>query len=214
MKKEQLTIKTALQASNIQIFAKRKFIVNGHTSMGTGPNRGFTLVEMMVSLGLFTIVMFIATSSFLSIVNSDRKARSVRIAADNLNIALEDMSRRIKTGTEYYCGPGGEALGLVKDCAVGTSSDTVFFTGQDGKRVKYSPDSVGGILRSVGIDAPILVTSTEINITDLKFFVTGSSSADTKQPIVVIVIKGSLGAGTAMSSFKIQTTVTQRQYDN
>ena len=68
------------------------------------PRRGFTLIEMTVSLGLFTIIMFIATSAFLSIVNTDRKARSVRIAADNLNIALEDMSRRIKTGNTYYCG--------------------------------------------------------------------------------------------------------------
>jgi len=39
--------------------------------------RGFTLIEMTVSLGLFTIIMFIATSAFLSIVNTDRKARSV-----------------------------------------------------------------------------------------------------------------------------------------
>ncbi|MDO8603903.1 MAG: type II secretion system protein [bacterium] len=173
---------------------------------------GFTLVEMIVALGLFTIVLFIATSAFLSIVNADRKARAVRVAADNLNIALEDMSRRIKTGTSYYCGPGGDALLSVKDCASG--GNTLFFTGQDGFRTMYTLDSSGAILRSIAPDAPISATSPEIKITSLNFIVNGSDPTDKIQPVVAISISGSLSAGTANTTFKMQTTVTQRQYDN
>lgn len=170
---------------------------------------GFTLVEMTVSLGLFTIIMFIATSAFLSIVNTDRKARSVRIAADNLNIALEDMSRRIKTGSSYYCGAGGEALLSVNNCASGVNT-ILFFTNQDGTRTKYELSGTS-ILRD-----GTSITSTEITITGLKFIVSGSAvgSADNQQPMVVIVIDGSLGSGATASGFKIQTTVTQRAYDN
>jgi len=174
---------------------------------------GFTLVEMTVSLGLFTLIMFIATSSFLSVVNVDRKSRAVRIAADNLNVALEDMSRRIKTGTSYWCGAGGEALLATQDCIAGGVS-TFFFTNQDGLRVKYSLDgATNAIMRSVGAEPMIQATSPEISVTKLDFLVSGASSSDTKQPIAVISIEGGLGDGVASTTFKIQTTVTQRAYD-
>lgn len=159
---------------------------------------------MIVSLGLFTIIMFIATSAFLSIVNTDRKARAVRIAVDNLNIALEDMSRRIKTGSTYSCGGGAGT----NDCPAGLGSFA--FTEQDGStRTIYTRGS-NAVLRN-----GTQVTSSEITITNLRFIVSGSNpSPDTKQPMVTIVIDGSLGSGTASSTFKIQTTVTQRAYDN
>lgn len=166
--------------------------------------RGFTIIEMTVSLGLFTIIMFIATSAFLSIVNTDRKARAVRIAADNLNVALEDMSRRIKTGAEYDCG----AIGGATNCASGETSFN--FKDQNGDLTTYSWSGTS-ILRD---GTPI--TSTEITITNLKFIVSGSAvgATDNEQPMVVIVIDGSLGSGTTASGFKIQTTITQRAYDN
>lgn len=172
---------------------------------------GFTLVEMTVSLGLFTIIMFIATSAFLSIVNTDRKARSVRIAADNLNIALEDMSRRIKTGSTYDCG----AIGGVTDCTLGENS--LNFKDEDDVQTTYRLNQINGsIYRKIGVGSDLQITSTEITITNLKFIVSGSAvgSADNQQPMVVIVIDGSLGSGATASSFKIQTTVTQRAYDN
>jgi prepilin-type N-terminal cleavage/methylation domain-containing protein len=173
-------------------------------------SRGFTLVEMTVSLGLFTIIMFIATSAFLSVVDTDRKSRSVRIATDNLNVALEDVSRRIKTGGTYYCG-SIDTLG-VGDCPTG--GNTLFFTGQDALRASYTLIN-GAIWRRIGANPLVQVTSTEINITGLRFIVSGSAPfPDTAQPMVVVVIDGSIGTGTASTTLKIQTTITQRAYDN
>ena len=174
---------------------------------------GFTLIEMVFSLGLFTIIMFIATSAFLSIVNTDRKARGVRIAADNLNIALEDMTRRIKTGTAYFCdGAISTATNATSDaCASGGIG--IAFTDQKGLRERYQLN--GSVIERVigGVTTP--VTSPEITISNLKFVVSGSDPfPDTKQPSVVVVAGGSLGNGSTASTFKIQTTITQRTYDN
>ncbi|MBI5077823.1 MAG: type II secretion system protein [Candidatus Yonathbacteria bacterium] len=175
-------------------------------------SRGFTLIEMTVSLGLFTIIIFVATSAFLSVVNTDRKSRAVRVATDNLNIALEDMSRRIKTGSTYYCG-SVDTLG-VGDCSSG--GDTLFFTGQDTLRTNYTLVN-NAIWRTIGSDPSVQVTSPEVNITGLRFIVSGSalfSSGNTEQPKVVVAIDGSLGVGTASSTLKIETLITQRAYDN
>lgn len=180
------------------------------------PRSGFTLVEMMVSIGLFTIVLFIATSAFLTIVNTDRKARMVRVAMDNLNLSLEDMQRRVKTGWDYNCvGVSG-----VADCPSLTPGNIFSFTGQDGTRVIYSYDAVGkSIQREVVGQGVLRVTSPEIVITSLKFVVQGSAvaSGDKNQPYVVVLIDGmlSLPGKTALdTTFKIQTTITQRAYDS
>lgn len=184
---------------------------------------GFTLVEMIVSIGLFTTVLFIATSAFLNIVSVDRKSRAVRIATDNLNLALEDMSRRIKTGSNYYCGTVD--TGASADCQNGGS--TLYFTAQDGLRVKYT-SSGGAIWRWVQGDAgDTRVTAPEINIVTsggaagLKFFVNGSlpygngAGNDKVQAFVTTVVDGELNSGSSLpkTRFKVQTTITQRLYD-
>ncbi len=195
---------------------------------------GFTLVEMSVSLAVFTIVLFIATSTFLSVVNTDRKSQSVRIATDNLNLTIEDMARRIKTGSNYSCGgnPG------VADCSVAQS--VLALDDQTGTRIMYkrgqgSSAIVGGvvasgcgsasygatqgcILRSDGGGVFLSATSPEIDITDLNFFVVGSgsyASGDRIQPTVVVSIDGMLGdLSVTKTAFKMQTAITQRQYDH
>lgn len=195
-------------------------------------NGGFTLIEMLVSLAVFTIVLFIATSSFLSIVNSDRKSRATRVATDNLNVALEDMSRRIKTGLAYDCGGGGAPL----DCSA--PSDAFSFTDQNGKFLMYKWGSGNGaiivgnaasgcgsgysggqgcILISEDGGATFLTsTGSDIDVKNLDFYVSGAAPwPDTKQPGVVIAVDGSLGSQTSTKvAFKIQTSITQRQYDH
>ena len=195
---------------------------------------GFTLVEMTVSLAVFTIVLFIATSTFLSVVNSDRKSQSVRIATDNLNLTLEDMARKIKTGSNYSCGgnPG------TADCS--TAQSIIALDDQAGTRIIYKRGQGSGaivsgvsasgcgsssytatqgcILRSDGGGVFLPATSPEIDITSLNFFVVGSNSyasGDRIQPTVVVSADGLLGdLSSTRTSFKIQTAITQRQYDH
>lgn len=189
-------------------------------------SNGFTLIEMVVSIGLFTIVLFIATSAFLTVVNADRKSRSVRIAADNLNLALEDMQRRVKTGLNYYCGTDTTLTG-VYDCPGGTSGASFSFLEQDGQtRTTYTYDSGSKAIyrQSSGAIAlypgeNIRVTAPEISISDVKFIVKGSTpgavadGGDGVQAYVTIVISGSI-AGAQPTNFNIQTMITQRNYDS
>lgn len=199
---------------------------------------GFTLMEMIVALAIFTIVLVLATAAFLAVINADRRARATRIASDNLNLTLEDISRRIKTGSVYTCG--GLNLGLPNDCS--SPSSLFWFVDQSGKRSMYKRGvgNVGGlaggnapsactdgslpytatqgcILRSDNNGAAFRsATGPDIDITSLDFRVLGSAKApDTTQPVVVLSIGGMLGAGGAVPvAFRIQSTITQRLYDN
>lgn len=170
--------------------------------------RGFTLIEMIVSIGLFTIVLFIASSAFLSVVSADRKSRATRLAMDNLTVALEDMTRRLKTGYDYSCGN----VGRVNNC-LEIPLSTIAFTDQNGERTIYSLSS-GSIFRDIASEGGGLpVTSPEINISSLSFAVGGTSPADDQQPYVKIFIEGETGGGVADAKFSLQTMVTQRVYD-
>lgn len=71
---------------------------------GLQKQKGFTLVELIVSITLFTSVMFIATGALLSIVNVNKKAQAQQSAINNVNFALENMARNIRTGSTYICG--------------------------------------------------------------------------------------------------------------
>ncbi len=201
--------------------------------------KGFTLVEMIVSFGIFIIVLFIATSAFFSIVNADRNSRLTRIATDNLNVVLEDISRRIKIGDSYDCydkdaesekdclngGTGitfkeqlNEQLDTLISYKKGLGSDPITQGSiTDGGCGNTYSSNQGCVLRGDSNLFFTPVTSPEINIKNLKFIVGGSNFSDTQQPFVVIVIDGSLGNTTLNQAgkvgFKIQTTVTQRSYD-
>ena len=58
-------------------------------------HRGFTLIELMVSVTIFIIVMVIALGSLLSISEAERKAEQLKTVMNNLNFGLESMARAI-----------------------------------------------------------------------------------------------------------------------
>ena len=68
--------------------------------------RGFTLVEMIVSVALFGIVMLVAVGALLSVVAANRQSQAIKTVINNLNFALESMSRNILTGSNYRCPSG------------------------------------------------------------------------------------------------------------
>src|SRR3989338_5238251 len=64
-------------------------------------SRGFTLVEMIVAIGLFSVVMVVCVGALLSLVNANRKAQALQSVMNNLNIALDGMARSVRMGNTY-----------------------------------------------------------------------------------------------------------------
>jgi prepilin-type N-terminal cleavage/methylation domain-containing protein len=72
---------------------------------------GFSLVEMIVSIGIFAIVAVISLGALTKIVSANRKAQSIQNSVTNLNFALDAMSRELRVGSKYYC-TSGNSFGL------------------------------------------------------------------------------------------------------
>jgi len=195
--------------------------------------KGFTLIELMVSVAVFSVVMLVAISTLLSIVDANKKAQALKSVMNNLNFALESMSREIRVGTNYHCeeSPAGPYdpldLAIPQDCGVGggqllaLESSDGDFTDNDDQLVYRLNSSVSGgsIERSLDAGATwTAITAPEVNISEFTFYVTGTETyfpalSNTQQPRVTMSIQGVAGAGNASTTFTVQATVSQRLLD-
>ncbi|HZS42645.1 MAG TPA: prepilin-type N-terminal cleavage/methylation domain-containing protein [Candidatus Paceibacterota bacterium] len=183
--------------------------------------RGFTLIELMVASTIFIIVMVIAISSVLNIINVNRKAQSLNSIMTNLSFALESMVRDVREGSGY-CATGSYG------CPSAVNTSSISFTNYLSQQVIYSycgpntssvycPQSQanGYISKSINGAAASVITAPEVNITNMLFSIRGNGSSDGQQPIILLIIQGKTGASLkTQSTFQVETLITQRLLDS
>jgi prepilin-type N-terminal cleavage/methylation domain-containing protein len=64
---------------------------------------GFSLIEMIVSLGIFSIIVTTAVGALLVLISTNQKLQGEQSVMTNLSFALDSMTREIRTGYNYYC---------------------------------------------------------------------------------------------------------------
>ncbi|HVU06674.1 MAG TPA: prepilin-type N-terminal cleavage/methylation domain-containing protein [Candidatus Paceibacterota bacterium] len=188
-------------------------------------NQGFTLIEVLVSVSIFAMVMLIATGSVFSIVAANKKTHAIKSVMTNLNFALESMMRDMRLGSRYACG-ASVPLSSPSDCASGdvvfrfkanrdVSGDAVYDPSGINDQIEYRLQD-GRIMKKIydNTTSDYAITATEVHVTSLMFYVTGSGTGDGKQPKVVVTVQGYSGSGATQSNFNIQTMVTQRAIDS
>jgi len=185
--------------------------------------KGFTLIEMIVSIALFSFVMLASTTVILSVIDANHKAQGLKITINNLSLALENMARNLRTGSNYIPASSASSGGPANTCpSPGVSG--VEFTDQYGNDTFYqfNPDASdieiwGGVS---GIAAYYPITSSDVTVERLCFYISGTNPNDNIQPSILITTGGKVAISTAIgaktkttSRFDIQTFVSQRLPD-
>ena len=179
---------------------------------------GFTLVEMMVAIAVFSIVMTVAMSALLNVIDANNKARSIKTAINNISFALEGISKDMRMGTDYACGNDNEPNG---DCLNGgniisyISSRANFF--EKKAYYKFNVNQIWECLEKGTIDCtftgpwnPITSTEVKIDANKSKFYIIGTENSST-QPRMIMTISGKAGSKAKIeTSFDLQTGVSQR----
>ncbi len=173
--------------------------------------RGFTLVEMIVAVGLFLICVSIATGAVSILIDSSRRVQTNKNVLDNFNLAIEEMTRFIRYGKNYHCGNTG-TYSVPQDCINGSDFLAVQF-----KAYTYIFKKVGSTLVLDDQDTfDKNLSSEDVVITNLTFYTYGTTSGvgDTIQPYVIIKIAGYIKSGAnSQINFDLQTTASQRDVD-
>ncbi len=191
-------------------------------------NSGFTLIEMMVAVAIFSVVMLVAVGALLSVMDANRKAQALKNVINNINFTLESMSRTVRTGSAYHCKPGksdttpvgGDSIDKAKNCKNG--GRLLAFEGQDGDpntkddQVIYRLNGTK-LQRSIqgGKDKSwVSLTSPNVRVEDFAVYVFGAKDSDSVQPRVIITMRVSaVSSNRAETEFNLQTSVTQRFLD-
>jgi len=169
-------------------------------------SRGYTLIELVIAVGLFALIMTLASGAYLIMISASRQAQSIATGINTLSFALESMTRGIRTGTNYNCGGVG-------DCASGASSFS--FQNESGIAVSYA--LVGGTIQATKEGIPSNLTDSSVTISSLTFYTSGTRTVqqgDYQQPRVTMVVSGTVSAGPGKTeSFTVETGATLRGTD-
>ena len=172
--------------------------------------KGFTLVEMLVAIGLFTVIVSFSLGAILSVFDANRRSQSASSVMTNLNFSLENMTRTVRFGDHYYCGISNN-INATANCSNGGNSLSVTF---EGSRIIYKLENGAIKISDNGGSSYTNITAPEVVIQHLQFYVFNTNLSDNSQPYVVAVIKGYVGnKPTIQSSFSIQTVMSQRELD-
>jgi prepilin-type N-terminal cleavage/methylation domain-containing protein len=159
---------------------------------------GYTIIETMIAVSLFLIVITIGTGSLLNSTLLQKKSQDMRSIMDNLSFIMEDISKNLRTGSNYS---GGDTQ--------------ISFLASDGNPWVYAISN-GNIQKSVdGGTNWIELNSSEINLeSGSGFSIIGISPSDNLQPFVTIRLVGKITAeNNLITPFSLQTSVSQRLVD-
>lgn len=166
---------------------------------------GFTLLEVVVSLGIFSVVIITAIGAVIAIKNAQLKASRIQVIQDNLRFTLESMTREMRTASSF--SPGGSAPAYTQLTFTRSDNVVVSYCSQNGTVRKMTG---GSTVCSVG--SP--VTSDDVLIDRLTFYVLGQAAGPSDgQPRVTTSLQAHSRDPKLGTSFRIQTTVTQRLRD-
>jgi len=160
--------------------------------------KGFTLIEMMVTVAVFTILMTIIGAIFTQTLDLQRTAFHLQTLEENGRFTLETIAREIRFGeltTLSTACPGSNTLSLVHPVNGDIRYDLV-----DGR-----------VVRNVN-DVNAILTSEKVDVTNLSFCITGADAGDREQPKVTILMSMETGAKNPQK-IDLQTTVTTRFLD-
>ena len=178
-------------------------------------HRGFTLMEVMVSVSIFTIIMVIGISSLLTINISNSQSRSDREAMDKVSFLLESMTRKIRTGT---IDPGSTSSHLTFTNQFGDIEEYEFIGGSQNPLVyrflKCNPQSGGICNWSTLEEYNIAPDGDLVTLDSVSFDIFGegpTANDDLEQALVIIRMRGTASEKHQQTPFAIQTAVSQRQ---
>jgi type II secretory pathway pseudopilin PulG len=153
-------------------------------------NAGFTLAELLVAMSVFIIVTVVAVGAFIQSLKSERHLVTM-IAVDNeIQTALEQMAREIRTGYLF---------------TTPTNQSSLSFYNASGASTIYELSSTNALLRN-----GVPITSSNVVVKSLNFIVSQNSGPCSPWRVTINLGVGAAGADKSVAPVYIQTTVSSR----
>ena len=168
---------------------------------GNKKNKAFTLIELIVSVGIFILVVASSSGLFVSSLRLQRKSIANQQLLDQTSYLVEYMSRAIRMARKDLTG----------NCT-GTARLNYSFSGQCLNFLNYKDQCQKFCLTGSRIsdENGNYLTSGDLEVLSFNLNLLGQTQNDNKQPKAVLFLDIT---GKENSKAIIQTTVSQRSLD-
>jgi prepilin-type N-terminal cleavage/methylation domain-containing protein len=164
--------------------------------------KGFTLLETLVTLFVFSILMVIVGSVFVDSLNMQRKAFNYQQSQENANFVLESMAKEIRvsqiSGPDTAC-PGFPAA--ILNIVSPTNGNVTY-------------QLIGNAIHRIVGGQDTIISSNTVQFTRLQFCVSGTAVGDSLQPRVTVITSVRSKSALQQATVDIQTTISQRYLSN
>ena|SRR3989344_3193131 len=159
------------------------------------PHRGFTMIELLVAMGVFITIVGVSIGIFVRSLRTQRNIINLMAINNNASLAIEQMAREIRTGQSFS--------------SVGPS--ILKFTNYQGKDTTYRWNAETEFLERGEGEIFKTITASEVKIKRLQFILSGEEAGDNVPTRITVV----LGVGSNQRDLtgilnNIQTTISPR----
>jgi prepilin-type N-terminal cleavage/methylation domain-containing protein len=179
---------------------------------------GFTLIEMMVALAVFTVAIGAISGLFIAALRQQRTILASQGVLDQVSYAFEYMGRSLRLAAkEMACGACLPLDGLNFEITrSGTGIKFINHLQADDCQEFFLENSQIKYRRRIGWpdENTMSLTSDSLQVLQFEFYLSGESQSDDLQPKVTIFseIKSTLASAPAQT-MNIQTSISQRSLD-
>lgn len=170
------------------------------TGIDMKPSKGFTLIEMLVAMTVFSILVILVGTVFVHMLNLQRKAVNIQQTEENATFVLESMIKELRVSV---------IAPEVTDSNCPTSIDTTLsITNQDGDAVRYYLED-GYVVRELN-GIKYTISSNVVTFQYLGFCISGALTGDGKQSRITLLAKVKNTSSDQQSAFDIQVSISPR----
>jgi type II secretory pathway pseudopilin PulG len=177
----------------------------------------FTLIEVMIAVGIFSVVMVVSIGALLSLADANRKTQALQSVLYNLNTSIDGMVRAIRMGSEYQVINNGTELSFLPYGAPSSAATERWVYRWEDTNNDGAADRLVKVYKPQGFSSRITVplTGKEVTIDRARFYLDGADPTDLLQPRILIILQGKAGADKVKTTttFSIQASATQRLLD-
>jgi len=155
--------------------------------------KGFTLVEVLVSVGIFLMIIIVISQIYIAVLHSEQIAYALLNSENNIRDNLELIARSVRMGKDFALD--GDKKGISFD----------YFSGKNWERVTYRFDESKNNLYKNFFP---LFDSSVTKIQNVRFDL--KDSGVNSQKTIIIILEAVTTVKKADYKFNIQTAITPR----
>lgn len=178
---------------------------------------GFSLLELVVSVGLFSIVVVVVSSIFNLVMSSQYEAVTLQDIHENVRYSIEKISKDIRMAQKdnlNSCIPSGSSVYWTNG-----TNNALQFLNSSGNCVCYYLDGESLMTSEGGCNNgtqdshnPFVALPEKLKVSNLVFRIIDSS--DTKQAFVTLGLRvGTNVKGLGLKEVEIETNISSRFYE-